>query len=305
MKWNEIIIIMIFNVLCLYAVDEPEYMNIYLNSGSTVPVKISDLIRMEIIKGESSSMMIVYNQDSALGYYPTSTLDSINYSFDSVPKINIYPVGIKFSFSLNNLDTIKLILMEDFKEIKIGNQIWMTKNLDVTTYRNGDIIPEVKEANIWDTLTTGAWSYLDNKPEYGKLYGKLYNWYAVSDPRGLAPEGWRVPTMAEADTLRSFLGRENGYNAGIVMKEAGHANWVYYDSTVFSTNESGFTALPGGMRLPAGSFFDWSYCGWWTSTLGGDEDHVYGFGLGYNYNTVQSSAAWNRNTGFSIRCIKE
>ena len=76
---------------------------------------------------------------------------------------------------------------------KIGNQIWMTENLKVKKYRNGDIIPQVQDSLQWSQLTTGAWCYYENDPSKGILY----NWFAVNDPRGLAPEGWHIPTDKE------------------------------------------------------------------------------------------------------------
>src|ERR1035437_9378616 len=74
------------------------------------------------------------------------------------------------------------------------SQIWMLKNLEVTTYRNGDPIPQVTNRGAWDRLSTGAWCYYNNDPAMGAIYGKLYNWYAVNDPRGLAPAGWHIPS---------------------------------------------------------------------------------------------------------------
>jgi hypothetical protein len=90
-------------------------------------------------------------------------------------------------------------IVDDIETVLIGNQEWTTKNLNVSKYRNGDIIPEVKDPKKWANLKTGAWCYYNNKPENGKIYGKLYNWYAVNDPRGLAPEGFHVPSKVEIE----------------------------------------------------------------------------------------------------------
>ena len=92
--------------------------------------------------------------------------------------------------------------------VKIGIQTWTTKNLDVATYRNGDPIPQVQDATAWAILTTGAWCYYQNNTENGTNYGKLYNWYAVNDSRGLAPNGFHIPTDAEWTTLSTLLGGE-------------------------------------------------------------------------------------------------
>jgi hypothetical protein len=90
--------------------------------------------------------------------------------------------------------------------IVIGTQQWMAKNLDVAFYRNGDPIPQVTDATSWAALTTGAWCYYYNDPIQGTKYGKLYNWYAVNDLRGLAPQGWHIPNEAELFTLETTLG---------------------------------------------------------------------------------------------------
>jgi hypothetical protein len=91
-------------------------------------------------------------------------------------------------------------------EVTIGTQIWMNKNLDVSTYRNGNPIPQVQDSATWVNLTTGAWCYYQyNDPVYGYTYGKLYNWYAVNDPRGLAPIGWHLPSRTEMEYDSKFF----------------------------------------------------------------------------------------------------
>ena len=151
---------------------------------------------------------------------------------------------------------------ENPEGVKIGNQIWMQRNLDVTTYRNGDPIPMVADNTIWQKLTTGAWCYYDNdSATYAATYGKLYNWYAVIDQRGLAPAGWHIPNNEEWDVLvRKLLG---GIRiAGGKMKETGTMHWLMPNSN--ATNSSGFTGLPGGYRYNNGKFFDMGTSGnWW------------------------------------------
>ena len=92
--------------------------------------------------------------------------------------------------------------LSNAQTVTIGTQVWMTKNLDVATFRNGDPIPEAKSNEEWEKAGENkqpAWCYYDNDPANGAKYGKLYNWYAVNDPRGLAPEGWHVPSIDEWD----------------------------------------------------------------------------------------------------------
>ncbi len=149
-------------------------------------------------------------------------------------------------------------------EVRIGTQIWMTRNLNVSRYRNGDPIPQVQDPSAWAALTTGAWCYYENNTVNGTTYGKLYNWYAVNDPRGLAPTGYHVPSDGEWTTLTTFLGGESV--AGGKMK----ATTLWNSPNTGATNSSGFTGLPGGIRNRFGSIFDIGFNGnWWSSSEGG------------------------------------
>src|SRR3954471_19314790 len=93
-----------------------------------------------------------------------------------------------------------------YKAVKIGNQTGMAENLYVVTYRNGDTIPQVQDPKVWSGLKTGAWCYYGGNTQTGIKYGKLYNWYAINDPRGLAPEGWHIPSDEEWTKLTTYLG---------------------------------------------------------------------------------------------------
>jgi len=144
-------------------------------------------------------------------------------------------------------------------------------------YRNGDPIPEVTDPNQWKTLTTGAWCYYNNDPVMGSTYGgKLYNWYAVNDPRGLAPVGFHIPTELEWRTLvkcidpaadSTYQGVES-YIAGGVLKETGTTHWN--NPNIDATNSSGFTAIAAGLRMNEfnnASFADAGGAAYfWTST---------------------------------------
>jgi uncharacterized protein (TIGR02145 family) len=109
----------------------------------------------------------------------------------------------------NNSDTsVKDIDGNSYQVVKICNSTWMKSNLMVSKYRNGDVIPQVSDPTQWANLTTGAWCYYTNDTANGPIYGKLYNWYAVIDSRGLAPIGWHVPSDLEFTTLSNCLGGE-------------------------------------------------------------------------------------------------
>ena len=187
--------------------------------------------------------------------------------------------------------------------VKIGTQVWMNKNLSVTNYRNGDPIPEVRNKAKWSTLTTGAWCWLNNDSA-NSIYGRLYNAYAVNDPRGLAPAGWHISSDSEWATLTTFLGGEGV--AGGKMKstgtiEAGTGLWRAPNTD--ATNSSGFTGLPGGYRNNDGSFYGKGvYGSWWTSTIrvhgSWRWEMFYNFGYVYRY-----SLFWE--CGFSVRCVKD
>ena len=185
--------------------------------------------------------------------------------------------------------------------IVIGTQQWMRENLDVLTYRNGDIIPQVTDPTAWAALTTGAWCYYNNDSTQGNKYGKLYNWHAVNDPRGLAPQGWHVPSDAEWTILETALGGASV--AGGKMKEAGTLNWTTPNTG--GNNNSGFAGLPGGNRNYLGSFVNVGNLGnWWSST---EEDSVGAWlrYLGYNISDLLRGGANYKYYGFSVRCLRD
>ena len=188
----------------------------------------------------------------------------------------------------------------NYPSVLIGAQYWMEKNLEVTTYRNGDPIPYVTDATAWAALTTGAWCYYNNDPANGSLYGKLYNWYAVNDPRGLAPTGWHVPTDDEWTTLSNTLGGDAV--AGGKMKVAGTTRWTTPNTG--ATNESGFAGLPGGNRASLGSFNNVGFYGYWWSSTEYGTTYAWGRIMYYNYSDVYRDY-YNKEVGFSVRCLRD
>jgi uncharacterized protein (TIGR02145 family) len=181
--------------------------------------------------------------------------------------------------------------------IQIGTQKWMSKNLDVAFYRNGDPIPQVTDPTAWEGLTTGAWCYYDNDPIQGGKFGKLYNWYAVNDSRGLAPQGWHIPSDAEWATLVTTLDGAN--NAGGKMKEAGIVNWA--TPNIAANNSSGFAGLPGGF---SGSFYHvGNYGPLWSATGSSPTEAWFRF-LYYLDGNITSDVLPKHN-GFSVRCLRD
>ncbi len=184
--------------------------------------------------------------------------------------------------------------------IAICGQTWMTRNLDVATYRNGDPIPHVTDPTAWVNLTTGGWCWYDNdSTSYAATYGRLYNWYAVNDIRGLAPNGWHVLTDTEWSVLTTCLG---GDTAGSRMKEMSGGLWL--DPIAAADNSSGFTGLPGGMRSDNGTFSRMGLSAvFWTSAEGSVSEAWCGrlirefnaTGVGY----------MNKADGNSVRCVRD
>jgi uncharacterized protein (TIGR02145 family) len=183
----------------------------------------------------------------------------------------------------------------------IGCMTWMTKNLDVTHYRNGDSIPQVTSGPAWAALTTGAFCYYSNDPDsIGAIYGILYNWYAVNDPRGLAPEGWHVASDYEWTTLVNTLG--GSHAAGGPLKELGVTKWT--GPNLGATNLCNFAALPGGYRGVQGGFnVLGDYGHWWTCTMA-QTDLAWSRNMNYTDKQVLGAGSdWNN--GYSVRCVKD
>lgn len=170
------------------------------------------------------------------------------------------------------------------KEVKIGSQVWAKENLKVTNFRNGEPIPVVQDQNEWSKMSTAAMCFT---PE-GEA---LYNWYAVNDSRGLAPEGWHVPSDTEWQQLVDFLGGDMLAGKAMKAKKFG------------GDNSSKFKALLSGLRYDDGSFYNvGSYAYFWSSSpygsyawhrlLYSDYDNVYRFNYNLRY-------------GFSVRCVRD
>jgi len=186
-----------------------------------------------------------------------------------------------------------------YKTVKIGNQWWMAENLKVTRYRNGDVMPNVTNSAEWKNLTSGAYCNYDNNASNLATYGRLYNLFAVNDSRNIAPEGWHVPTDAEWQTLIDYLGGPTV--AGCKMKEMGTAHWKSPNKG--ATNESGFSALPGGYRYYGGYYFGTGYYAYFWSSEG-DSIGTWGWLLGYGSSAVDRYSDAKRG-GFSVRCVRD
>jgi uncharacterized protein (TIGR02145 family) len=192
------------------------------------------------------------------------------------------------------------------KSVKIGNQEWMSGNLNIEVFRNGDSIAEARSRTEWQRAFIEhkpVWCYYGNDSANGEKYGKLYNWYAVNDPRGLAPAGWHVPSDADWTRLTDYLG--GAETAGYKMKS--DSGWKELGN---GNNQSGFSGLPGGASADDGYLGSIGYLGvWWSATA--DTSYYYDNTAyaWYRYlyyakdNLVRYSHS--KGNGFSVRCIRD
>jgi uncharacterized protein (TIGR02145 family) len=200
----------------------------------------------------------------------------------------------------------KIILDLDgnsYQVVNIGALSWTKQNLNVSKYRNGDIIPQVTDPVAWNKLTTGAWCYLNNDTANGTKYGKLYNWYAVNDKRGLAPNGWHVASHGDWVGLTNALGGVNV--AGDKMKETGTLYWPNPNDN--ATNSSEFSAIPGGSRNYLGTFSS-GIAYWWTSSFveNSSSNSIWTVILNSNRSDciiVGTTSFATVKAGFSVRCV--
>lgn len=200
-----------------------------------------------------------------------------------------------------DLTTVEDIDGNVYNVVKIGNQYWMKENLKVSKYKNGDIVQNVESDISWEGLTVGARCYYDNDANNNTIYGTLYNWYAINDTRGLCPSGWHVPSDSEWRELFDFLG--GLFTAGGKMKSIN----FWEDPNTGATNESEFTALPGGGRdigEQGGGFESIASQSMWWGSDEKDDNLGYSFGLDKNSTNV-GWYFYPKKAGFSCRCIKD
>lgn len=208
---------------------------------------------------------------------------------------------------MHTLTTEKELYVKDsdpLLHVNIGPQTWMPKNLNVNKFRNGDLIIEALTLEEW-VSDEPRWCYYNFHPGNGKIYGKLYNWAAVNDLRGLAPDGWHIPSVKEWKKLFEYLGGHT--EAGAAMKEEGTAHWAHPNTD--ANNSSHFRALPGGL-LCTDKFFQYmhTYGFWWSKDYfePGPDEARYPCYVTLNFESggVEISHV-QHNCGLSVRCIKD
>lgn len=193
-----------------------------------------------------------------------------------------------------------------YRTLTIGNQTWMAENLKTSKYNDGTFIPLVTRDTEWNRLATPAYCwYRNDQTKYGNIYGALYNWYAINTGN-LCPTGWHVPTDAEWTILTDYLGGSGG--AGGRLKAIGTiegGNGLWYKPNTEATNETGFTAVPGGYR--SSYYGDFDLIGrlghWWCATESSANDAWIRY-MYYNHNYVYRNYN-SKRIGFSVRCVRD
>ena len=194
---------------------------------------------------------------------------------------------------------------QNIKEVKIGTQIWMAENLNVDRFRNGDTIPRVSTLREIEKATenkTPAWCYYKNDSKIGAKYGRLYNWWAINDPRGLAPEGWHVPSEKEWEILLDYTGGKKWYSQHLKEESA----WKDDPDKKGKSDQSkiGFGALPGGLWSSYNiGFSQLNESGAWWSIDERNKDHAIAMFIFHVTDKVNLSKACKCNY-YSVRLIK-
>ena len=186
---------------------------------------------------------------------------------------------------------------QEYETIQIGNQTWMQENLDVERFRNGDLIPKVSDFEEWrKSYENGqpAWCYYDNDSILGQKHGKLYNWYAVTDPRGLSPVGFHVPNKDEWEILFD------------TFKDTAIANSIDFWKNDVLNDHKGFRAIPSGGRFEEAAVEFFYYLNkeawWWTTT---EMDHHMAFCVSYDVKYDARISDYYKHIGMSVRCMKD
>jgi len=275
------IIISFFLFLCLSANSQTNQ-NINKTSGTVSnPINQIDSIRFNMLTNQMEVVL-----QSGVETHGLSEITNVTFSTSA-------------SNSCGSITSVTDIDGNVYPVVEIGSQCWTKENLKTTKYADGSVIPNITDSVQWIELSTGAWCNYENSAGNDAVYGKLYNWFTVADPRNLCPSGWHVPTNAEWTILTDFLGGETV--AGGKMKTT--TGWQAPNTG--ATNESGFSGLPGGIRdFLDGSFDVIGNIGyWWSST----EFNTYGAwdrDLGYSYGSAGGGGGYKRN-GFSVRCLRD
>ena len=282
--------------------------------GNVVANNLSTVVTLEYGTTTSYGTTVTAAQSPLTGV----TTSSVNADIAGLTEATIYHFRVKAVNSLGTTygsDLTFTTLLADvegntYNTINIGTQVWMAENLKTTKYNDGTPIPNITDNTTWIALTTGAYSDYSNTPANSITYGRLYNWYVVDNNaatkvasnggRNVCPTSWHVPSDAEWTTLTTYLGGES--IAGDKLKESGTAHWA--SPNTGATNETGFTALPGGNRGGDGLYYIiGNYGFWWSST---EYSTWYAWKRNMHYDGTSVNRANDiKVLGYSVRCVRD
>lgn len=190
-----------------------------------------------------------------------------------------------------------------YNVIIIGTQKWMVEDLKTTKYNDGVSISIETDNNAWKSLNTPGYCWYNNDEANKNTYGALYNWYAVNTGK-LSPVGWRIPTKEDWKTLYDYAFNylNSSYSISRILKESESSHWIYPND--YATNETGFTALPGGRRDDNGLFERMREYGYWWSTSEEDASNAWNRHMHYNNSEFYNNYHSKKN-GFSVRCVTD
>jgi uncharacterized protein (TIGR02145 family) len=244
-------------------------------------------------EGANQILSVEFKPDDATKY--SGAQASVQLSVNS-PSTGVFNTSVTYGSLTDQQGNV-------YKTVTIGEQTWMAENLRTTIFRNGESIPEVKENPEWKNLTRAAYCNYGNEQSAEKTAtnGRLYNWFAVSDVRAIAPAGWHVATDADWKNLTNALGGESV--AGGKLKEAGNTHWKAPNTS--ATNSSGFTAQPAGRReYTDGSFINSGFNAFWWTSSPYNPDYSWYRQVNYDAAFV-NPANFHKQYGFSVRCVKD
>jgi len=227
--------------------------------------------------------------------------DSISFSDKDKIKIELTEVEKSPIVFNQNLSYSNLVDFDknNYKTISIGKQTWMAENLRVKHFKNGDKLEEFSEEKIWSELKNPAWTNYNFDATYDRSYGKIYNWLAVHDKRGICPSGWRLPKIGDWQVLSAYIGK---HYSGALLKEVGYSKWKTPNSE--ASNSYGFTGVPGGLIDEESKFKKIGELGsWWSSSVYSN-DYITTANLFFSDSKLEIGATSNSH-GLSVRCIKE
>jgi uncharacterized protein (TIGR02145 family) len=218
--------------------------------------------------------------------------------------------GVDLTFTTTSSTSVTDVDGNNYNTVTIGTQVWMKENLKTTKYNDNTTIPLVTDNTIWTALTTPGYCWYNNDATgYKATYGALYNWYAVdaasNGGKNICPTDWHVPTDAEWTTLTTYLGGESV--TGGKLKSTGTiegGDGLWFSPNYGATNETGFTALPGGHRNFDGTFSGNGYSGHWWSSTEYSSTNAFGQFIGCSYSDV-FRLNYSEQSGFSVRCLRD